>query len=56
MTQQDKKSMLQDIYNLKNTLLKIRIRRASGDRVNIKESKELKKKIARIFTKLNKKQ
>ena len=53
MIEQDKKSMLQNIYNLKSELLKMRIKKTSGDQINPNDIRSKKKEIARIFTKLN---
>lgn len=53
MTINDKKSMLENIFNLKKDLFKMRIKKTSGDNVNPKEIRETKKQIARIFTQLN---
>jgi ribosomal protein L29 len=55
MSEIDKKSMLLEIYNLKKELLLLRIKITSGDKINLKDYREKKKKIAIIFTKLNKK-
>jgi len=51
----DKKSMLSEIFNLKKDLLMLRLRITSGDKINLKEYREKKKKIAVIFTTINKK-
>lgn len=55
MTQQDKKLILRDIYNLKSNLLTIRIKKSSGDLSESGKIKKIKKEVARAFTKLNKK-
>lgn len=55
MSEIDKKSMLSEIYNLKKDLLMQRIKITSGDKINLKDYREKKKKIAVIFTKLNNK-
>ncbi|MFT6106207.1 MAG: ribosomal protein L29 [Rickettsiales bacterium] len=50
---EDKKSILQDISLKKKDLLMIRIKRSSGDSEVVKNIKNTKKEIARLFTKLN---
>jgi ribosomal protein L29 len=55
MIDQEKKSILANIYNLKYNLLKLKIKKSSGDQVGRNEVKNLKKEIARLFTKINKK-
>lgn len=58
MIEQDKKTMLQNIYNHKMDLLKMRIKKTSGDQINPNDKKDIRakrKEIARIFTKLNNK-
>ncbi len=54
MLDQEKKSLLSNIYNNKANLLKIKIKKSSGDQVGRNEIKNIKKEIARLFTKLNK--
>ncbi|NBX52689.1 MAG: 50S ribosomal protein L29 [Proteobacteria bacterium] len=54
MIEQDKKTMLQNIYIHKMDLLRMRIKRTSGDE-NPKKMRAKRKEIARIFTKLNNK-
>jgi ribosomal protein L29 len=55
MSETDKKSMISEIYNLKKELLLLRMKITSGDKINLKDYREKKKKIAIIFTTLNKK-
>ena len=55
MTEIDKKSTISEIYNLKKELLLLRLKITSGDKINLKDYREKKKKIAVFFTKLNKK-
>jgi ribosomal protein L29 len=55
MSELDKKSTLSEIYNLKKELLLLRLKITSGDKINLKDYREKKKKIAVFFTKLNKK-
>jgi ribosomal protein L29 len=55
MSETDKKSMISEIYNLKKELLLLRLKITSGDKINLKDYREKKKKIAIIFTTLNKK-
>jgi len=50
---EDKKSILADIFLKKNYLLKMRIKRSSGDVEAIKDMRSTKKQVARLFTKLN---
>ncbi|MFM7557575.1 MAG: 50S ribosomal protein L29 [Alphaproteobacteria bacterium] len=53
MTNIDKKSILANVAKLKSDILKIRIKKTSGDQIDIKEIKKLKKEVARSLTKLN---
>lgn len=55
MKLEEKKSALVDIMNLKKDLLKMRIKSSSGDTISIKDYREKKKQVARLFTKINKK-
>jgi ribosomal protein L29 len=55
MSEIDKKSTISEIYNLKKELLLLRLKITSGDKINLKDYREKKKKIAVFFTKLNKK-
>ena len=54
MNQIDKKSMISEIYNLKKDLLMLRLRITSGDKIILKDYREKKKKVAMIFTTINK--
>ena len=54
MNQIDKKSMISEIYNLKKELLLLRLRLTSGDKIVLKDYREKKKKVAMIFTTINK--
>jgi ribosomal protein L29 len=54
MIDQEKKSILVNIFSLKTNLLKLKIKKSSGDQVGRNEIKNLKKEIARSFTKLKK--
>lgn len=54
MNQIDKKSMISEIYNLKKDLLLLRLRLTSGDKIILKDYREKKKKVAMIFTTINK--
>ncbi len=54
MNQTDKKSMISEIYNLKKDLLLLRLRITSGDKIILKDYREKKKKVAMIFTTINK--
>jgi len=55
MKVEEKKTILTDINSRKKQLLMMRIKMSSGNLVPIKEIKETKKEIARLFTKLNNK-
>ena len=54
MNQIDKKSMISEIYNIKKDLLMLRLRITSGDKIILKDYREKKKKVAMIFTTINK--
>ena len=53
MKKEENKSVLVDIANLKKELLMMRVKSSSGDSVVVKDYKNKKKEIARLFTKLN---
>lgn len=55
MTQEDKKSVLANIASLKKELLLLRIKVSSGEVITVKDYKNKKKEVARLFTKLNNK-
>ena len=55
MKKEEKQSVLVDIANLKKDLLMLRIKASSGEATTIKDHKNKKKEIARLFTKLNSK-
>ena len=50
---EEKKSILTDVANIKKELLMLRIKASSGDAINLKDYREKKKKIARLLTKAN---
>lgn len=50
---EEKKSLLSEIAALKKELVLMRIKASSGEAVVIKDYKEKKKKVARLFTKVN---
>ena len=50
---EDKKSILTDISLKKKDLLMMRIKHSSGDANAVKNMKNVKKEVARLFTKLN---
>ncbi len=52
---QDDRSTLATIANLKKDLLIMRIKTSSGEEVLVKNYKQKKKEVARLFTKLNNK-
>ena len=54
MTEQDKKSILLNIFNLKINLLKLKLKKTTGDQIGRNDIKNIKKEIARSLTKLNK--
>jgi len=56
MTQEEKKSILLNIATLKKELLMMRIKASSGEAIVVKDYKNKRKEIARLFTKLNAKQ
>ena len=51
----DPKSILVQITEKKKQIVMLKIRRSSGDAVSLKDLKQLKRDIARLFTKLNQK-
>ena len=53
MKKEEAKSTLTNIANLKKELLMMRVKSSSGEEVVIKDYKNKKKEIARLFTKLN---
>lgn len=53
MKKEEKQSLLTDISSLKKELLMMRIKASSGEAVVIKDYKNKKKEIARLFTKIN---
>ena len=55
MKKEEKNSKLAEIANLKKDLLMLRIKASSGEAVLIRDFKNKKKEIARIFTAINNK-
>jgi len=53
MKKEDKNSKLAEIATIKKELMMLRIKASSGDAVLVKEFKNKKKAIARIFTEIN---
>lgn len=53
MATQDKKSLLTEIAALKKELMMLRIKITSGESVAVKEFKDKRKAVARLFTKIN---
>lgn len=53
MTQEAKKSMLSDISAKKKELMMMRIKVSSGETVSVNLYRDLKKQVARLFTKIN---
>jgi ribosomal protein L29 len=50
---EERKSILEDISLKKRGLLVARIKQSSGDNSGVKNIKNIKKEVARLFTKLN---
>ena len=50
---ENKKSLLESIKLKKRDLLAMKLKMASGENVILKDLRNLKKEIARLFTKLN---
>jgi len=53
MTTTEKKSIIANVGKLKSDILKIKIKKTSGDQIDMKEINKLKKEVARLLTKLN---
>lgn len=53
MKKEETKSILASIASIKKDLLIKRVKASSGEVISIKEYKEKKKEVARLFTKLN---
>ncbi len=53
MKTDEKKSVLANIANLKKELLINRIKASSGESIVIKDYKNKRKEVARLFTKIN---
>jgi ribosomal protein L29 len=53
MKLEEKNSIIEEIYTKKRDLLVMRIKLSAGESVMLKEMRQLKKDIARLFTKLN---
>jgi ribosomal protein L29 len=51
----EEKSVLASIAGLKKELLMMRIKASSGETIPVKDYKNKKKDVARLFTKINKK-
>lgn len=51
--QEEKKSILEEISFKKRELLVMKIKLSSGEVVMLKKMREVKKDVARLFTKLN---
>jgi ribosomal protein L29 len=50
---EEKKSLLEDIKLKKRSLLVMKLKLASGETISIKDIRNIKKEVARLFTKLN---
>ena len=55
MKKEEKQAFLTDISTIKKDLMILRIKASSGETVPVKEFKEKKKAVARLFTKMNNK-
>ncbi len=55
MKKEEKNSVLADISKLKKDLMMMRIKSSSGDSVVLKDFRNKKKEVARLFTKVNEK-
>ncbi|MBL6664657.1 MAG: 50S ribosomal protein L29 [Rickettsiales bacterium] len=55
MKSDEKKSILAQISDLKKDLMMIRVKASSGESIVIKDYREKKKEVARLFTKINNK-
>ncbi len=55
MKPEEKKSALADIAKLKKEVLLMRIKSSSGDVISLKDYRNKKKNIAKLYTKINKK-
>lgn len=55
MKSEEKKSVLALISDLKKDLMMMRIKASSGESIVIKDYREKKKEVARLFTKINNK-
>lgn len=55
MKQEEQKSILANIASLKKELLLMRIKASSGEAIVVKDYKNKRKEVARLFTKLNNK-
>ncbi len=53
VNQEEKKSILADVANIKKELMMLKIKASSGDSINLKTYREKKKEIARLLTKVN---
>ena len=49
----DKLSIMKEIYLIKEEILLLKIKSSMGENVNMNSRKHLRKKIARLFTKIN---
>jgi ribosomal protein L29 len=55
MKKEEINSILTNIANLKKELLMMRIKASSGEAIIVKDYKNKRKEVARLFTKINKK-
>lgn len=55
MKTEEKKSILVQISELKKELMMMRIKASSGESIVIKDYRQKKKEVARLFTKINNK-
>ena len=55
MKKEENKSILANIASLKKELLMMRIKASSGETIIVKDYKDKRKEVARLFTQINKK-
>ncbi len=55
MKKDERNSILANVADLKKELLMMRIKASSGETISVKDYKNKKKEVARLFTKINNK-
>ncbi len=53
MKKEEKKSILASIASLKKELLMMRVKTSSGETISVKDYKNKRKEVAKLFTKIN---